>query len=74
MPLVCLSGCFPDAPSGSDHRGPLLCRFLNSSLICGTTTLGKIKKRCGFFFFNFSLQTLVLEMCLCHVELLGLVS
>lgn len=73
MPLVCLSGGFPDAMSASEYCRPLLCCFFKNSLICSTTTLGKIKKK-WFFVFIFLLQTPVLEMCLCHIKLLHLVS
>lgn len=76
MPLVCLSGGFPDATSASEYCRPLLCCFFKNSLICSTTTLGKIKKRWFFvfLFIFFLLQTPVLEMCLCHIKLLHLVS
>lgn len=50
MPLVCLSGGFPDATSASEYCRPLLCCFFKNSLICSTTTLGKIKKKWFFVF------------------------
>lgn len=78
MPLVCLSGCFPDATSASEPWRPLLCYFFKNSLIFSTTTLGKIKKKwglsCVLFCFFFLLQTPVLEMRLCHVKWLHLAS
>lgn len=51
MPLVCLSGCFPDATSNSEHCGPLLCCFFKNFLICSTTTPGKVKKKWVFIFY-----------------------
>lgn len=42
MPLVCSSGCFPDATSASEHGGPLL---FKNSLICSTATLGQNKEK-----------------------------
>lgn len=50
MPLVCLSGCSPDATPGSEHYEPLLCYFLKNSVVVSTITLGE-----KFFFIDFLL-------------------
>lgn len=65
MPLVCLSGCSPDATSGSERGEPPLLFFQE---FCNV-------QHCHFggnFFFL--LQTSVLEVCLCHFKLLHLIS
>lgn len=72
MPLVCLSGCFPDATSGSAYCGPLTSLPLSQEF-CLALLLWE-QERKNVVFVNFSLQTLVLEMYLCHVNLLRLLS